>query len=203
MSTPKERILQYIEKQGFTVGKFCKINLLSHSLFDNKAGISSEKMTIITENNPDLNPQWVMTGKGEMINQEISKELLRLTTVNINNELFMNNELKYPSFEMMDDKIERSPNEVLAEIKKNKEMFPYYQMARAEFLSTRNNITTLPPIENPLKAKQSEPNEWKEKYYALMEKYNACLEDVKFKNFQKYELNEPQSKYNKPVKTKK
>ena len=75
MLTAKERIVLFINNQQITINQFCKKNLLSNSFFNNKSAIGSDKLQNIFINYPELNMDWVITGRGEMIfesNQKLS-----------------------------------------------------------------------------------------------------------------------------------
>lgn len=65
--TAKDRLRQFIENQKLTINQFCKKNSLSNSFFNNKSSIGSDKLLIIFRNYPDLNMDWVITGRGEML----------------------------------------------------------------------------------------------------------------------------------------
>ena len=64
--TAKQRLRQFIENQSLTTNKFCKKNLLSNSFFNNESSIGSDKLLKIFSNYPELNMDWVITGRGEM-----------------------------------------------------------------------------------------------------------------------------------------
>jgi hypothetical protein len=67
MSNAKERLKQFVENQKLTVNKFCTKNSFSNSFFNNKSAIGSDKLETVNKNFPELNIDWVVTGRGEMI----------------------------------------------------------------------------------------------------------------------------------------
>jgi hypothetical protein len=130
METSKDRILQYIDYQDISIRKFCEKNLLSHSILTKKGAIGSDKLETILKNNPQLNAEWLITGKGKMLS-DILKD--------------------YP-------------------------------------------VTTGMSERELEKKMQGEIEVWEKKYYGLLEKYNKCLELNSYKNFQSFELNNPETK---------
>ena len=68
--TPKKRIVQFIDYKKITKNKFCLKNLFSNSFFSNDSSIGSDKLIIIFRNYPELNMDWVITGRGEMMYEE-------------------------------------------------------------------------------------------------------------------------------------
>lgn len=71
----KERIVQFIDFKKITKNKFCEKNLFSNSFFNNDSAISSDKLLNIFRNYPELNMDWVITGRGEMITKTTEKDL--------------------------------------------------------------------------------------------------------------------------------
>jgi hypothetical protein len=76
-TTIKERILFYIENQGINKASFFKKIDVSASNFKGvglKSEIGGDKIVKILSKYSDLNPEWLLTGKGEMlrnINQNV------------------------------------------------------------------------------------------------------------------------------------
>ncbi len=71
MTTIKERILLYIENQGFNKESFFKDLELSYSNFKGKqknTGLNSDTIVSILTKYPNLSMQWLLTGKGTMLN---------------------------------------------------------------------------------------------------------------------------------------
>ncbi len=66
-----QRLKQFIEYKGFSIRKFeqyCGLNLsLIKSAERNNGSIGSDKLIKIIENFPDLDANWLLSGKGSMI----------------------------------------------------------------------------------------------------------------------------------------
>nr|DAN23108.1 MAG TPA_asm: HTH-type transcriptional regulator [Bacteriophage sp.] len=62
-----ERILQFIEYKGITKYEFHKKNGFSNGFLDKSRAIGTDKCAIILENYPEINPEWLITGIGEML----------------------------------------------------------------------------------------------------------------------------------------
>lgn len=66
-----QRLKQFIEYKGFSVRGFelhCGLNLsLIRSAERNNGSIGSDKLIKIVENFPDLDANWLLSGKGSMI----------------------------------------------------------------------------------------------------------------------------------------
>ena len=76
-----ERLLQYIEYKGFNKRTFEIDNGLSNGYLGKQlsrnADLGEGILIKILENCPDLNPEWLLTGKGEMLvldNDEAKKK---------------------------------------------------------------------------------------------------------------------------------
>lgn len=65
--TTIDRILYYVESQGMSVRAFAKSVGISHSLLGKTKALGSDKLEKILSTYPDLNPAWLLTGKGEML----------------------------------------------------------------------------------------------------------------------------------------
>lgn len=65
----QDRIRQYISFKGITPYKFCKDLGFSLGYLDKKGAIGTDKYLKIIEYYPDINPYWLLTGKGEMLKQ--------------------------------------------------------------------------------------------------------------------------------------
>jgi hypothetical protein len=63
----QERIRQYINYKGITPYKFCKDLGLSQGYLDKSGSIGTDKYLKIIEYYPEINPYWLLTGKGEML----------------------------------------------------------------------------------------------------------------------------------------
>lgn len=62
-----ENILKYIEYKGITKNEFCKKNHLNHSFFHSSGNLTISTIKEIIKNYPDINLEWLITGKGDMI----------------------------------------------------------------------------------------------------------------------------------------
>ncbi len=63
----KERVLQYLDKKGVSKSSFYKKTGLSNGFLDKVKDIGSGKLEIILSNYPEVNPEWLITGKGPML----------------------------------------------------------------------------------------------------------------------------------------
>ena len=72
-----ERIIEYINYKGITKYKFCKDLGFSNGFLDKKREITTDKYANILEYFPELNPEWLLTGKGEMLNGAECAEIER------------------------------------------------------------------------------------------------------------------------------
>lgn len=66
MNTIQERIVHYLDLKGITPYRFCKDLGLSMGYLDKKGAIGTDKYLKIIEYYTDLNPNWLLTGKGEV-----------------------------------------------------------------------------------------------------------------------------------------
>ncbi len=68
----KNRILDFIKNRGVTVAEFERNVALSNGYINNfKDSIGSDKLNNIAQYYPDLNINWLITGKGEMLKSDI------------------------------------------------------------------------------------------------------------------------------------
>ena len=67
----KDRIILFIKKKGLSQKKFEKAAGLSNGYINSlRKSPTAEKMRSIIDAFPEINPQWLLTGEGEMLNQE-------------------------------------------------------------------------------------------------------------------------------------
>lgn len=66
----RKRILQFINNKGITKYEFYKITKLSNGFLDKSGAIGSDKCEIICSYFPELNPEWLLTGKGPMLREQ-------------------------------------------------------------------------------------------------------------------------------------
>ncbi|WP_312388736.1 S24 family peptidase [Chryseobacterium sp.] len=65
-STQKERILQFIENKRISKNKFYIETGISNGVLDKKSGLSMDTVEKFYSTYPEVNPEWLLTGKGEM-----------------------------------------------------------------------------------------------------------------------------------------
>ena len=73
MTTIKERILQFIEYQGEKKESFFENLGLSYANFkgvQKKSALGSDKIDKILSKYPKINPEWLLTGQGEMLKED-------------------------------------------------------------------------------------------------------------------------------------
>lgn len=66
-STQKERILQFIEYKGISKNKFYIETGISNGVLDKKSGLSMETIEKLYSTYPEINPEWLLTGRGNML----------------------------------------------------------------------------------------------------------------------------------------
>ena len=78
MKNTIQRIKQYIDFKGLTVSSFEKSTGMSNGSFSsqlkNNKTIGVDKLENILRTYPELNPEWLLTGKGSMLLTSIEKE---------------------------------------------------------------------------------------------------------------------------------
>lgn len=70
MSNIKERILQYAKHKGISYEKFCESINMAYSSFKGpgrERAINSDALDVLISKYSDLNPEWLLTGKGSML----------------------------------------------------------------------------------------------------------------------------------------
>lgn len=72
-STQKERILQFIDYKGISKNKFYIETGISNGVLDKKSGLSMDTVEKFYSKYPEINPEWLLTGKGEMIKPNIKE----------------------------------------------------------------------------------------------------------------------------------
>lgn len=68
-----DRIIEYLEYKGISKYKFYKETGLSNGFLDKKGSIGADKCEIIYSHYPDLNLEWLITGKGEKLKKSSVK----------------------------------------------------------------------------------------------------------------------------------
>jgi len=69
-SSIKENILQYIDYKGISKYKFYKESGITRGVLDQPNGMSEENTTRFLDYANEVNPTWLLTGKGEMLLSE-------------------------------------------------------------------------------------------------------------------------------------
>lgn len=72
-STQKERILQFLEFKGISKNKFYIETGISNGVLDKKSGLSMDTIEKFYSKYPEINPEWLLTGKEEMIKRNVNK----------------------------------------------------------------------------------------------------------------------------------
>jgi len=68
--TVKQRLTNYIKSRGISSREFCRIIGVSETYVNSiRTSIQPEKLIKITHAFPDLNPEWLLTGDGEMLKE--------------------------------------------------------------------------------------------------------------------------------------
>lgn len=68
-STQKQRILQFIDYKGISKNKFYIETGISNGVLDKKSGLSMETIEKFYSTYPEINPEWLLTGEGEMLKE--------------------------------------------------------------------------------------------------------------------------------------
>ncbi|AMA48089.1 hypothetical protein [Flavobacterium covae] len=67
--TDKEKILQYLNIKGISKNKFYVTTGLSVGFLDSGSSLGVDKLRLIIDNYPDLNVEWFVLDKGEMLKE--------------------------------------------------------------------------------------------------------------------------------------
>ena len=76
ISTIKKRILQFLDYKGLSKYEFYKITGVSNGVLSQKGGMSESNTMKFLSQFPDVNLNWLLTGKGEMIKTNDESENL-------------------------------------------------------------------------------------------------------------------------------
>ena len=77
MAEIKDRVIEYLKTNGITKQDFCKetgisyANMVGNSL---KSELGGEQIALIFMKYPNINPDWLMLGKGEMLRDSVHDE---------------------------------------------------------------------------------------------------------------------------------
>ena len=67
ISIQKSRILQFIDYKGISKNKFYIETGISNGVLDKKSGLSMETVEKFYSTYPEINLEWLLTGKGSML----------------------------------------------------------------------------------------------------------------------------------------
>jgi len=70
----RQRIIKYLDYKGVSKYKFYKDTGLSNGFLDKEGAIGSDKCEKISYQYPDLSLEWLITGYGEMLKNQIVKK---------------------------------------------------------------------------------------------------------------------------------
>lgn len=76
ISIQKERILQFIDYKGISKNKFYQETGISNGTLDKSSGLSLETVEKFYDVYPEINPEWLITGRGGMLKSEKSLSLI-------------------------------------------------------------------------------------------------------------------------------
>lgn len=82
----KKNILQFIEYKGITAYKFYKETGISRGILSQNNGLSEENTLRFLAYYPEVNPEWLLTGNGEMIKTKSLKNVIKKND-NINDNI--------------------------------------------------------------------------------------------------------------------
>lgn len=123
-ASTKERILQYLDYKGVTITKFLKETGIKRGFLDTdklKSAVSDVFLAIIIATYPDINLIWLITGNGEMLNNNSTENVNNTKGFNISsNELQDLIATQKDLIKMQKDKIEELERK-LSEGRKGKE----------------------------------------------------------------------------------
>ncbi len=68
----KQKILQFIEYKGITKYKFYLDTGVTRGILDQNNGISEENLAKILAYFPEISPDWLLTGRGEMLRDGVA-----------------------------------------------------------------------------------------------------------------------------------
>jgi hypothetical protein len=80
----QERLIQFIEYKGLTKYKFYQLTKLSNGFLDKKGTIGADKCEVIYSFFPEINLEWLLTGKGSMLKEGAKSNLSQNITGNSN-----------------------------------------------------------------------------------------------------------------------
>lgn len=72
ISIYKKRISQYLDYKGISHNAFYKETNISNGVLSKKSGLTLDTLGKFISKYPDINPEWLLTGKGNMLLHEAS-----------------------------------------------------------------------------------------------------------------------------------
>lgn len=70
----KQNILQFIEYKGITRYKFYQITGITRGVLDQNNGMNEDNIARFLDSFPDINANWLITGRGSMLKSNVSIE---------------------------------------------------------------------------------------------------------------------------------
>lgn len=107
--TAKQRLIEFIIYLGISQGKFERICGMSNGYINNlKKTLGAEKLQNVVANFPQLNTEWLLYGKGEMLkNSQPASTHIGIQQNNVNGSNFIGSSADIPYAEQED--VERAP----------------------------------------------------------------------------------------------
>ncbi len=81
MKETREKILEFIENKGISSREFCRNISVSPNYFSLKGAVQSDVMIKIYSIYPELNFDWLITGRGEMLITKSAAECLKCAEI--------------------------------------------------------------------------------------------------------------------------
>ena len=106
-SNIKERVLYISENKGITREKFFDDLGITYGNFKGKAkekALSSDVLAKIITKYPDINPEWLLTGKGDMLKDEGATEVIKTPRVEIIEPIKVEGRSLMPKVVVVDDR---------------------------------------------------------------------------------------------------
>jgi transcriptional regulator len=106
-SNIKERVLYISENKGITREKFFDDLGITYGNFKGKAkekALSSDVLAKIITKYPDINPEWLLTGNGDMLKSEIATEVINTPRVEIIEPIKVEGRSLMPKVVVVDDR---------------------------------------------------------------------------------------------------
>jgi hypothetical protein len=105
------RFIQYCDFKGIKPSRFEKDYGVSNGYFSvqlkRNGSLGEDSLNIITDNCLDLSPEWLLTGKGEMLKNLVEKEIIKEEPIIFREQLDDKNEI----IKLLREKIEKLENE--------------------------------------------------------------------------------------------